>query len=303
MAEFTGDSPALFEHLTGKVTTICRCWLIERRDGWVRGFTDHDQDLVFDGVTFSASTGMTASSLEATTGSSVNNAEAIGALNDIGLSEEDIEAGRFDAAEVRFWLVNWMDPEQRVVRFRGTIGENTRNDESFSAELRGMTDPLNQPRGQVFQSSCSAVLGDDQCRVDLDQAEFSAEVVLEEVEDARVLRFSNPAGFDEYWFERGRLEVVDGAGQGLRGWIKNDLVQGDIREVTLWKSLRSDIRPGDTVRLRAGCDKCASTCASKFANFYNFRGFPHIPGEDWLTSYPVRGSGNDGGSMNSPIVS
>ena len=41
------------------------------------------------------------------------------------------------------------------------------------------------------------------------------------------------------------------------------------------------------VRIIAGCDKTAATCRTKFANFLNFRGFPHIPGEDWLTSYPV----------------
>jgi uncharacterized phage protein (TIGR02218 family) len=39
--------------------------------------------------------------------------------------------------------------------------------------------------------------------------------------------------------------------------------------------------------LEAGCDKRAETCRLKFANFLNFRGFPHVPGEDWLASYPT----------------
>ncbi|MFD2844660.1 phage BR0599 family protein [Paracoccus cavernae] len=39
---------------------------------------------------------------------------------------------------------------------------------------------------------------------------------------------------------------------------------------------------GDQVRLSAGCDKRAETCRLKFANFLNFRGFPHLPTEDWL---------------------
>jgi uncharacterized phage protein (TIGR02218 family) len=50
------------------------------------------------------------------------------------------------------------------------------------------------------------------------------------------------------------------------------------------------------VRIEAGCDRRAKTCRLKFANFDNFRGFPDIPGEDWLVSYPVRGKGNSGGS-------
>ncbi len=41
------------------------------------------------------------------------------------------------------------------------------------------------------------------------------------------------------------------------------------------------------MRLEPGCDKRAETCREKFDNFLNFRGFPHIPGEDWLISYPV----------------
>jgi uncharacterized phage protein (TIGR02218 family) len=41
------------------------------------------------------------------------------------------------------------------------------------------------------------------------------------------------------------------------------------------------------VKLFTGCSKTATTCRVKFNNLLNFRGFPHIPGEDWLASYPV----------------
>jgi uncharacterized phage protein (TIGR02218 family) len=51
------------------------------------------------------------------------------------------------------------------------------------------------------------------------------------------------------------------------------------------------------IRLEAGCDKRAETCRLKFDNFLNFRGFPHIPGEDWLSSYPVSAGNNDGGGL------
>ena len=36
-------SPALAAHLNGEVTTLATCWRLERADGWVRGFTDHDR--------------------------------------------------------------------------------------------------------------------------------------------------------------------------------------------------------------------------------------------------------------------
>jgi len=35
-----------------------------------------------------------------------------------------------------------------------------------------------------------------------------------------------------------------------------------------------------------------------FGNTTNFRGFPHIPGNDFVISYPISGTpGNDGQSM------
>jgi uncharacterized phage protein (TIGR02218 family) len=48
------------------------------------------------------------------------------------------------------------------------------------------------------------------------------------------------------------------------------------------------LAPGDLVRLSAGCDLRAVTCREKFGNFRNFRGFPHVPSEDWITAMPSR---------------
>lgn len=100
MTDVTNGAQALYDHLATGATTTCRCWLVERKDGWRRGFTDHDEDIEFEGVRFGASSGFTASALEETTGLSVNNTEAVGALSDVGISELDIEAGRFDDASV-----------------------------------------------------------------------------------------------------------------------------------------------------------------------------------------------------------
>lgn len=45
-----------------------------------------------------------------------------------------------------------------------------------------------------------------------------------------------------------------------------------------------------------GCDKRFSTCGSRFANTLNFRGFPSVPGDDFLTVYPGEGERHDGTS-------
>ena len=285
-------------HLATGITTVCRCWAVVRRDGVVFGFTDHDMALSFEGVEFRADTGLTAKALQQTSGLAVDNTEALGALSGSAITEEDIAAGRFDGAEVRAWLANWADLDQRTLQFRGTIGELQRSGGAFQAELRGLTEALNQPQGRVYQKPCTAVLGDKDCRFGFDVPGYVAELPVEMVEDARVFRFADMAGFDPRWFEYGRFEVLSGAAVGLVGLVKNDRVTDDHRVIELWESLRADITTGDLVRIEAGCDKRANTCRLKFNNFLNYRGFPDIPGEDWLMSYPTRSGVNNGGSLN-----
>lgn len=284
-------------HLATGATTMCRCWAVRTQEGVELGFTDHDRALEFEGIVFRADTGLTAQALQQTTGLSVDNTEALGALSDASLTEEDILAGRYDNAEVRAWLVNWARVEERIVQFRGNVGEISRSGGAFRAELRGLTEALNQPQGRVFQKPCSAVLGDAQCRFDLSLPGYASERELEIVEDRRVFRFSDMAGFDDRWFERGSFRVLSGRAAGLVGVVKNDRAKGLARRVELWEALPLPVVAGDLVRIEAGCDKRAETCRLKFQNFLNFRGFPHIPGEDWLMSYPVRSGTNSGGPL------
>ncbi|MEZ5771615.1 MAG: DUF2163 domain-containing protein [Defluviimonas denitrificans] len=293
-----GYSDAMKAHLAGGATTLARCFAVTRKDGLVLGFTDHDRDLGFDGITFRADSGLTAKAIQQATGLSVDNSEAFGALRSAAITEADILAGRYDGAEVRAWLVNWADPAVRVLQFRGTLGEIVRSGGAFTAELRGLSEALNQPVGLIYHARCSAVLGDGRCGFDLSQPGYAEERAVEAVEEGRVFRFAAMPGFEDRWFEKGRLVVLDGVAKGLVGSIKNDRVGGAGREVELWQGLGAVPAQGDMVRIEAGCDRRAETCRLKFNNFLNFRGFPHIPGEDWVMSYPVSSARNDGGSLS-----
>lgn len=285
-------------HLAGGVTEVARCWRVIRRDGQTFGFTDHDCALVFDGTTFKADTGLSASALSQSTGLSVDNTEAIGALSDASITEADIEAGRFDGAEVEAWLVNWRAPENRVLQFRGSFGELERQAGGFQVELRGLAEAMNRRMGRVYQRGCSAVLGDGDCRFDLSTPGYAHEGAADRVSEGRFLEFDRLDSFEPRWFERGRLRVLSGAAEGLVAVIKNDRFSDGIRKVELWEALRADLLPGDLLRLEAGCDKRMETCRLKFSNLLNFQGFPDIPGDDWVMAYPGRGSASmDGGSL------
>lgn len=278
---------ALLEHLATGATTVCRAWTVTRRDGQVLGFTDHDREITVDGILCRADTGMTARVLNQTTGLSVDNTEAYGALSASSITEADLLAGRFDGAEVRAFLVNWQAPGDFIEQFRGYLGEVSRSGGAFKAELRGLSERLNRPHGMAYTPGCSAVLGDGRCRFSLDQPGYFAAATVEQVDDGRGFVLTGASGFDDRWFEGGRFEVLSGAAAGLLGVVKNDRREGSQRLIDLWQSIGAAVSPGDSVRVKAGCDKTPTMCRVKFANFLNFRGFPHIPGEDWLASYPV----------------
>lgn len=291
------SAEALQAHLAGGVTTVCRVWAVARRDGVTMGFTDHDRDLSFDGVVFRASTGLTGRALEQTTGLAVDNAEAVGALSDDAIRESDIAAGLYDGAKVTSWLVNWADVTARRLVFRGSIGEIERQGPGFRAELRGLAEALNQPQGAVYQRPCSAVLGDKRCRYDLAATGVAHEAEVIAVAGGTVLTLPDAPSYPEGWFRAGRVRVLDGAAAGAVGVVKRDHTVSGQRRVEVWEMLGAGFSPGDRVRLEPGCDKRLATCRDKFDNLVNFRGFPDIPGEDWLVSYPVRAGQNDGGSL------
>ena len=288
----------LADHLKTGATTVCRCWAVTRNDGVELGFTDHDADIEFDTILFRADSGMTAKEVEQSAGLSVDNSEAIGVLSHNAISETDIDQGLFDGAIVRYWLVNWSNVTERELRFRGEIGEIRRNSGAFTAELRGLAEALNKPNGRVFQRGCRAVLGDAECQFDTSLAEFCYIGAPLNIADNRIFVFDDLAGYSAGWFTKGTLSI-DGTATGVKpALIKNHRVlDGGHHEIELWQPLKTELSDDVQLQLVAGCDKRMKTCLQKFDNLLNFRGFPDIPGEDWLVSTPIRSSKNDGGSM------
>ncbi|RJE81225.1 DUF2163 domain-containing protein [Paracoccus sp. JM45] len=271
-------------------TTFARAWSVRRADGFLLGFTDHDRGLDFEGISFRPDLGLTAQAIVQATGLSVDNTEASGALDNDAITERDLMAGRWDDAELQMWEVDWSDVTSRKLVFRGSLGEVTRANGAFQAELRGIADKLNAPQGRVYHPRCSARLGDGSCCVNLATEALSLELAVQDVRDGRIFTFDAFPAFAGNWFEQGQLHLLDGNAQGLHAAIKNDTAHEDgTRTIELWAGLAIPPAAGDRIKLIAGCDKAAGTCRLKFNNFLNFRGFPHLPSEDWLLAPQVGG--------------
>ena len=290
-------SPSLAAHLASGVTTLCQCWIVTRTDGLRLGFTDHDEDLVVDGVTCSAESGATGTAVEQGTGLSADNLEIVGALTSGRLAESELARGLFDGAAVAVWRVDWASPDDRVLILSGTVGEVSRGPTAFTAEVRGLADRLNQPRGRVYQRSCDALLGDARCGVDAGAAAIRGAGTVATVRSARSVTASGLAGYVSRWFEAGRLVWTSGANAGAAVEVRAHGLAGGLASLDLWEPMPAPISPGDTFQVVAGCDKSLASCRDKFANVLNFRGFPDLPGNDYAVAYAVQGADNDGGRL------
>jgi uncharacterized phage protein (TIGR02218 family) len=294
---------ALQAKLDSGVTTLARCWKLVRRDGVTMGFTDHDRDLVVGGVTFRAGTGFSSSEAASRFDLSVDGAEISGALADDSLTDADLAAGRYDAAQVETWLVDWSKPSLNVLTARGTLGEVRREGQAFVAELRGLADLLSQESGRLYTARCGADLGDARCKVDLTNPALRGTGAVTVVEGTSILVASGLDGFADGWFSLGRLLWSSGANAGLAIEIKEHRLAAGHARLTLWQAMPEPVAIGDTFAVTAGCDKSFATCRAKFANTDNFRGFPQIPGNDFLLGSPVQGApGNNGLSLSPPVL-
>jgi uncharacterized phage protein (TIGR02218 family) len=290
--------PALQAKLDSGVTTLAQCWIVRRRDGAVLGFTDHDVDLLIDGVACRAGTGFAASEASQRFDLSIDGAEISGALSDETLSEADLAAGRFDAASVESWLVDWSDPSLRLLTSRGTLGEVKREGQAFTAELRGLADLLSQESGRLYTATCGADLGDTRCGTDLSSSAWRGSGSVAAILGTSQLAVSGLDGFAEALFSGGRLAWSSGRSAGLSIEIKQHRVVAGQTRLSLWQAMAEPITVGDAFVVTAGCDKRFATCRDRFGNAVNFRGFPQIPGNDFVISYPVQGApGHDGGSL------
>lgn len=274
-------TPALAAHLAGEVTTLATCWRLERADGWVRGFTDHDRELVFDGLTYVASTGFLPSAIKTASDLSVDNLDVDGFLDDAALRAEDLIAGLFDGARIEVFIVNWADLGQgRLLLRKGFLGEIKRADQRFSAEIRGLSNRLQQTAGKLYSRLCRVDLGSSECGVALGPRTDTYAVTQVIAADTVRIVTARATGF----FTFGKATFTTGANAGA----VNEVLLHDGQTIRLFVPMPRPIVVGDQIVLVAGCDKTPETCNAKFANILNFRGEPHIPGNDKVFSYPVR---------------
>jgi len=257
------------------LTTLAFLWRVERSDGVAIGFTSHDRDLIRDGFVYRAAPGMVPSAIRLSDGFEADDVDLDGALTSRAFTEEDLRAGRWDGARLVLSAVDWSDPDaQAVMLVRGSFGSVALRDGQFSVGLRGVASVFDAAVAEETSPACRATLGDRRCRVDLAGRRYGARVVA--VARSAV---TLDTGFADGIFSGGSLRWVDGARAGI---VERVLASAGAN-VTIAEPVV--ISTPVAVELVEGCDRQLGTCRDHFANVVNFRGEPHLPGNDLLTRY------------------
>ena len=273
---------ALSAHLQQGTTSIATLLKLTRRDGVTLGFTDHDADISYGGVTYRSAIGYLASAIEQRAGAQVDNVELQAMIDSDLLEDDDLQFGRWDHAEVVLMLCNWADPSMGIaILLRGWIGEVSTQGAQYRAEVRSLSQALSQEYGRQYGPECDAAkLGDERCRLDLAPHTVSS-AVTEVGTDTRI-NFSCAGGLTANDFLYGWVEWTSGDNVGVLSPIKYNSETA----FTLLIPSPKAIVIGDTFNAVRGCDRRFETCRDKFANTLNFQGFPQVPGVDQIVQYP-----------------
>jgi uncharacterized phage protein (TIGR02218 family) len=281
---------ALKSHVKQDVTTLAYCWTIICTDGTLFGFTDHDQAINVLGVVHDPQTGFNATAAESELGLAIATMDLEGALRSDKISGDDLRNGKFDDAEVKTSLVNWSDPSQLVLLRKSRIGKIEISGGAFKVELQSVTQSLDKKRGRVVRRNCDAELGDNRCKKLVTTGAYQAVGIVNSVINATDFYATGLQSFETKWFEGGTIEWLSGANINVISSIAQHEKSSANTSVSVWLPTNQTIAVGDSFRITSGCDKQFKTCKDKFANQLNFRGFPHLPGNDAVYTY-VDGNG------------
>jgi hypothetical protein len=353
-----GIGAALLSHYAQPTTTLAMLWRVQRKDGAVFGFTNHDEDIVRGGVTYQAAMGFGPMSMQSQTRLAPDNTDAQCVIDSDLITIADLMAGLWDQAEIQVYVVNWQSPETGAdYVHRATFGEVTAAGLSFRTELRGLAAKYASTVGNVVQPACRVAFGSPKCGVDVEALRVtgaveatsdSGRVLLDSTrtepgpDGAKVitaiskaspavvtsaahgyvvgqtvyiygvagmveingrayvisarttntftLRGVDSTGYGTYtsggsvvvmgdvgYFDGGVLTMTSGAAAGLSMEVKA-YAPGVI---TLQLQFPRTVEAGDTYSLTPGCGKrFLEDCHARWDNAVNFRGEPHVPGND-----------------------
>jgi uncharacterized phage protein (TIGR02218 family) len=188
-----------------------------------------------------------------------------------------VRQGGFDGAELtlyRAFMPTYGNTSAgTVIMFVGRVAEIDASRSLATFTINSHLELLNQPMPRnLYQSGCVNTLFDPACTLNMASFEVSGTVAGGSTASSLNATLSQASGY----FSLGQVTFTSGTNDGFSRTVQTH-VHGSPSTVSLISPFPSVPAPGDTFTIYAGCDKTQATCANKFSNLVNFRGFPFVP--------------------------
>jgi uncharacterized phage protein (TIGR02218 family) len=271
-----------------KVTRIC--------DGKVFGFTNHDLDLVFGGVTYLSTTSFNPFNQNQKATGEAATTEMTGAFDSI-ITRADVLADLWDNATFQVLWVNWQSlTDGAIIIITGSFGEFEPQEFGFKVSLHDLAYPLTFIGGEICGPACRVDFGSPRCApsgflangTDINSLLQTLTVTATDGVKTMVVSGLTNTGkpFD------GGLVTFLGAGSPATGPNANlsaEVLHVDFATHTITLrpcTLIAPIQVGDTLKIFPACDKLFQTCSIVWLNGVNFKAEPHALSPDNVLAYP-----------------
>lgn len=282
-------APEWQQHLSLNVTQVCKCLKIYN-DVEMILVTDHDRILEFNGHQYLPDDRLEIEPAKSTLNLSLDAFILSTCMNENMLSQSLVQSGFLNNAKFELYHVNWHNLSEFTLIKKGFVGGVTFLGGEIKLEMRGLTAPLNNKYGRLLQERCDAKFADDRCKINAELAVYNAAGHVSELASTHTFGVALPANIINGYFEHGYLEWQTGDNASIsevRYKIERQYKKSNGRHlIELQQNMKFEIKLNDQMKLKMGCAKSFDTCANKFSNGTQFRGFSHMPGKNFRFAYP-----------------
>ena len=259
---------------------FAECFAFTLATGTVLAYANVDQPVVYNGVTFAAN-GPLVQGLKyrCSVGLEVDKQQISIAARPTDLVDgapllEALRDGAFDGAKVRrdrvFMTALGGTVIGGVTLFKGRVSTvdwvgRTAAQITVASDLVVLD--YDMPRN-LYSPTCLHALYDSGCGVP--RGTYAASGTAGAGSTASVIAFSGALASHA----QGSLVFTSGVNANVRATVKSAVAGASL---TLIYPLPAAPAAGDAFTVYAGCDHTPATCAARFSNLANFRGFPYVP--------------------------
>lgn len=260
---------------------------LTRTDATVVGFTDHPEDITFNGTTYKAGSAMIPSDLASSIDNEDDNQQIQLVFSSPEITEADVRKYKYDDARVHVYVVFWDDLTLGACELPGAWFGKVHIPHgmgTFKVEILGLTHVLKRKIVELTSPTCRypyvghpTTCKKDMSGVTSDTAEplTTEGAVVSDAGDGFVqFTSSTLAARTDGLYRNARALWTLGDNDGLYFEVKiND---GGL--LTLKYRALYEIQIGDEFTIYAGCDFRKDTCITRFNWFVRFGGEADIPG-------------------------